>query len=213
MLVKDSQWLEKAAAQAQLESYRAQILAWAQLEAENCKYLLDEKTDPTFIPRRLGRPMHHEKLEGKIKKLVPGMKFIWGPLSDVIGTKKMVLYGPQGEVRWECVYNTGMMPERSILARKTRDVLDTNLKTWSRKDLPKYEFVPGEGYRWDPDAPPPGFKRVEEPHREVRRGWRTILLRLIVESIVPLTAVERVFGSDSTPEWHGHTRGQVTRPW
>jgi len=214
MLVKDSEAIEKARKLAKLEAYREMIENWARLEAANCQYLLDERTDPTFIPGRIGTPMTHEELERKVRRLVPGMQFIYGPLTEVKGTKKMALTGADGAEIWSCVYNTGMLPERSIMARVSKDVLDTSKATFCRADLPKYEFVPGEGYRWDDSTPAPGFKRVDLPYKEIRRGWRTVLLRLIVENVVSVDAIERVFHSDNTPNWQQHTGKKDHRlPW
>ena len=205
MLVKDTEFIERAKSQAAVEAYREQVIAWARLEEANCSLLLDPDTDPTFIPRRLGRTMTHEELERKIKKLVPAMQFVSGPGTQILNTKKMILLGPDGQERWSCIYNIGVIPERSICARMQKDVLDLSKVVYSRADLPKYEFVPGEGYVWDPTTPAMGFKRVDIPHREIKRGWRTILLRMIVEDVLPLAAIERVFGSDNTPNWQQHT--------
>ena len=214
MLVKDSEAIEKAKKQAELEAYRERVDNWARLEAANCQFLLDERTDCTNIPSRLGSPMTHEALERQIKRIVPRMQFLYGPLSEIKGTKKMVLPDENGVEIWSCVYNTGLLPERSIRARVTKEVMDIGGPKFSRKDLPKYEFVPGEGYKWDASVAAPGFKRVELPSHEIRRGWRTVLLMMIVGGVASLEAVERVFRADNTPSWQQHTgRKNHGIPW
>jgi len=205
LLVKDSAAVEAARKRAALDAYRETVANWAKLESANCQFMLDPKTDCTNIPSRLGSPMTSETLERRIKKLVPRMQFLSGPLSDIKGTKKMVLPDANGVEIWSCVYNTGLLPERSIRARVTKDVIDPDAKSVRRADLPKYEFIPGEGYRWDETQPAPGFKRVELPSHEIRRGWRTVLLMMIVGGVASVDAVEREFYSDDTPSWQQHT--------
>ncbi len=214
MLVIDSEKAAKIKQIALVEKQREQVANWARLEAQNAQFLLDEKNDCTNIPSRLGTPMTHEVLEKKIKKLVPRMQFIAGPLSEVKGTKKMVLPDENGVEIWSCVYNTGLIPERSIRARTHKDVLDIDSPMPSRADLPKYEYVPGEGYKWDTSSAAPGFKRVELPYHEIRRGWRTVLLMMVVSNVASLDAVERIFRPDDTPSWQQHTgRKQHGIPW
>lgn len=49
------------------------------------------------------------------------------------------------------------------------------------------------------------------PGREVRRGWRTVLLRLVEKKIISLNAAEREFGPGNRPSW-ARLRQNVVAP-
>jgi len=42
---------------------------------------------------------------------------------------------------------------------------------------------------------------VRIPYREVKRGWRTVLIRLLQKGLVTLDAVEKEFGSGNRASW------------
>jgi hypothetical protein len=106
-------------------------------------------------------------------------------------------------------YERGWTPEHSIMMLVEKEIADVDVlsrrKSISRADLPKSEYIRGEGFVFDPTVTRPGFRKIKQVGREVTRGWRTVLIRLLVQGVITLTDVERVFGSDNTPNWAMHT--------
>lgn len=215
MLIIDSAMAAQLKKAAAIQEHAEQVEAWCELEAVNACYLLDEETDPTRVPRRIGRAMTGAELERRIVKFCPKMRFFSGPKTSATGFKKMILPGPNGEELWSCVYHGDIMPERTIMMRETKDIPDLGQKVLHRADLPRYEFVPGHGYIWDPRDLRPGFKRVDTVRGPAKKGWRQILLEMVADRVARVEDVERHFyGADSTPEWAGATgRRAVSRPW
>lgn len=214
--VFDSTSLERQRRALLRELEEERFRTWVNLETQNSVFLLDERTDPTNTLARLGKPMTTEVLEEKLRRINPNLRFFYNRFNS---TKKWcALYDP-GEKKLVKLfpYEAGLMPERSIMSRRVLDVPDTHLPSVphiERADLPDYEYIPGKGEFFDPSRPLPGFRRVEVPWREEVRGWRTVVLRLIVLGVIPATAAEKVFGPDDTPEWAGHMgKREKTRPW
>ena len=201
------------AALGELEKER--VSGWARLEEANSVFLYDEETDPTFSPRRLGRMLTAREFESKLSRILPQAQFIWGPLSDIKKKKILSVPAPDGSQILSMVYESERMPERSIMSRNLRDVPDFSQTKLERKDLPKHEYVPGEGFVWDKSKPLPGMKRISVPWREDVRGWRAILLGLIKAGFITVAQAEKEFyGADNTPEWkQGTGKGPTTRPW
>jgi hypothetical protein len=185
-------------------------------------YLDDPSTDPTNAPARFGRAMSASELENKLAKLNPKLRFLYPDLSLNPSKKVLAIEHPDGSLEKLFPYESGIMPERSIMSRKVLDVPDSRLigKTSTgamfhidRRDLPPHEIT-RTGVEFDPSVPLPGFRRVSVPWREEVRGWRTVLLRLIAMRLISPEGAERVFGSDNTPEWKGSTgKGRKERPW
>lgn len=219
MLIRDTEALDKIVRQKALEERQEQINSWIAQQTINSVYMLDEKTDPTLIRYRLGKTMTTEELEPRLLKLVPTLQFEFHPRNK---TKKALYNVDQRGKIYLGAYESnamGPMPERSIMTFKYEDVPDPTFfkdgpdkKFIDRKDLPAFDEKTGE---WkDPDALLPGFIRVKKPHGLAVRGWRSILIRLVLEGLTTPEAVEREFGSDDTPEWKGHMgKGPIIRPW
>lgn len=151
-------------------------------------------------PARLGTPLWPSELEAKLKRLNANLLF------EVIAenpTHKRLSVVDQRGKHSVAVYENSLMPERSIPRLRTVEVPDPKFTHIDRKDLPK-----------DPDALRPGWRRVTIPWGEAKRGWRTVLVRLIGAGLITVTQAETEFGSDETPEWRQYTgKGDFTTPF
>jgi len=213
MLTLDSAAVERLAEEKRVREHEEQVSNWLKMETVNSQYLLDEETDPTNTPRRMGRMMTAAEFERRMRRLLPQVEFT--VIVPGYRFNRMSLRDADGQVRWATLYHADIMPERSPMTRKVEDVPDLSQKVLHRSDLPHYEFKPGHGYIWDPRDLRPGFKRVEQPWRPWMKGWRSILLQLIADGIVRIPDAEKHFyGPDNSPEWAQNTgRRPFTRPW
>ena len=174
--------------------------AWVAAAEANCKFLDDEELDPTLAAKRIGRPMHHEVLEKKLSALNPNLTFVWNGFNS---TKKCIFFGPT-----HIPYEAGVMPERSIMSRKTEEVPIGDV----------YENRGGfrleRGEIKDPNKNP-WFRSIQVPWREEVRGWRTVLLRLVGAGAITPTQAETAFSVADNPEWQ-RGMGKATHdhiPW
>lgn len=196
-----------------------------QMLQEEAKYadLVDDL--PTTV-EKAGTWMSYLKLEEKLKRLVPSATFHPHP------TKPDIRYmRPNPNLPNEFIVYSSPSPERSIreVIRKTRvkpGVMGNPKIQISRADLPKYEISKpifradgsieklGE-IRWEENSLPAGMEYVDEPGKELMRGWRTILVYLIGARYITPDQAEREFGPANTREWAKHTgkRTDVQIPW
>lgn len=171
--------------QETLQAQRETIREWVTRAEENCKYLADQDTDPTFAPKRIGHPLHHDVLEQRLKSLNPNIIFVWNSFNS---TKKCIYYGET-----HIPYEAGIMPERSIMGRKTEevpvgDVYDNPKFVLERKDLRK-------------DGKNPWMKTIQVPWREEVRGWRTVLIKLVACQAITPTQAEQMFSAADNSAW------------
>jgi len=204
------------------EIAKEQFTNWANLQAENSEYLDGTIADPTNALARLGRPLTATQLEGKLKKLNPALEFIW-EYGAIRVPRRVVCVVEQGIRKELFPFEAGLMPERSVMVPVRKEIPDAThfsrsagvLAHLNRRDAPKSEFVPGTGLVWDTrDNTPFGFKQVTIPWSEKIRGWRTVVLRLIILGLLQPASVARTFGDDYTPEWAaGLGKRDIKRPW
>lgn len=211
--VLDSASLARQAEYLRREAEEDRFRAWVNLETINSMYLADERYDPTNAPARLGRPMSSSDLESVLSRLNPSLRFIWGGLNT---SKKWLARAlPDGSLERLFPYEAGIMPERSIMSRKRLEVPDPSVlrpgPTGFMGHIERSDVPDGTGA---PDGPAPGFRYVDVPWREEVRGWRTVVLRLIVLGLISPADAERAFGHDQTPEWSSRVLGHdARRPW
>ncbi len=251
MIINDSPQIAKNLARKMSDENQAILQKW--LDDQTCfsNAVDDPDTSPLATMQKIGRPMSHNQLEAKLKKLAPDLMFIWG---DIHGyAKKMARTLPDGTVQDLMIYNTGILPERSIWRSEIKYLPDPDYKPGKGDNNKFYEWVPrpqsetadlfrdlgvdyafddkpvawnADGHKqpygglygkWalkDPGVRGPGWKRHVEPLGEKRRGWRTVLVRLVGEGVLTVSQVVKEFGNDNTPEWKQHMGyGAFTRPW
>lgn len=180
-----------------------------QREADAERFLLscnNEVKDHVHVPRinnaeeRMGHPMWPRELEAKLSTLNPNLVF---EVIENNPTHKRLSVVDQRGKHFVAVYENSLMPERSIPRIRVMEVPDPNFTKVDRKDFSS-----------DPTALKPGWRRIEVPWGEAKRGWRTVLVRLIQSGLIGVVETEAIFGSDQTPEWHQYTgKGEFTSPF
>ena len=97
------------------------------------------------------------------------------------------------------------VPDADVLSRK---------RTLKRGDLTKHEYIKGQGFVFDDTQARAGFHYEKQIGHEIKRGWRTILIRCLKEGIITLTEAEKVFGSKDHLSWAQHTgQREIVLPW
>lgn len=181
----------------------------AALENQREKYLLScerEVKDRIHTPRisnaeeRLGKPLMPAEFERRLSKLNSNLFFEVIPENTT--HKRLSVLDQRGK-HFVCVYPNSLIPERSIAKLREMEVPDPTFTHLDRKDMPS-----------DPTAMKPGWRKVVIPWGEAKRGWRTVLVRLIQTGLITPLQAEEEFGADQTPEWAQYTgRTGFTTPF
>lgn len=201
MLIKDSEVLTREQVLTPQEKHRAELMGWLEEEAKRFVVVEDSDTvNPTNLGQQLGRPMTSAELELRLGKLLPpSIRFVHNPW--IHDKRAVVRVKPEGGFDTICPYESGFMPEHEVLKANVEWVRDRHQTHLDRKDLPKYEIVPGAGVVWDSGAVRPGWKKVVRLGHTLKRGWRTVLIRLVQAGLLTPTQVEREFGVDDRVQW------------
>jgi hypothetical protein len=120
----------------------------------------------TDMSTQLGEMLSAEQFMARLRKINPDIVLRPHPKQAGIGLLYLVV-GDQQIYLFPC--ESDWMPEWSVLAEDE-----------ARK--PVHEV---HGH----------WQKVAVPGREIKRGWRTVLLRLVQQRVVALDAVEREFGA------------------
>lgn len=211
MLIKDEQKQAEHAIKTAIESNQSRLAAWEDDSVRNAVYVTDEEFNPGNPQLQMGRAMMPGELERKLTSINPN--FIY-EVHARNKTKKSIYLPVAGEKKHLVIYENSYMPEHSIMRLVKKDIRDMSVNSLDRKDLPKHEWSP-ERNEWvfDDSAPMPGMKRVLICDRELVRGWRTVLLRLIQNKYITISDAERVFGTCNDSRWAYHTKGNLKSPW
>lgn len=227
MLVKDEQTQVRHQHLTAQEAEADRILAKIKKLRETAALLENPDTDPTNPERQLGRSLPHTEIETRLTRLNPNLVFTPHPKNP---TKRLIyLKQPTGELSYLFVCEAGNVPENSIMTVRQHDELTTEALRpgWrvDKADIPKHETIPheitddGEVKRvgsvvFDRGALLPGRQRLESAHNELVRGYRTVLLRLILGGIITETGAEREFGSQDRSSWAAGLGRRVKQtPW
>lgn len=130
--------------------------------------------------RQMGMVKDYRVLDRELRQLNPQIRLVPNPENP---TKAFVVI--QGVVRFATERN---MPEFSIMATVEEEVPIFENRVMSLDD--------------------PSTEIVTRPGRELLRGWRTLLLRLVKFGFLSLGEVEKKFGSCERPSWVHHTGKQ-----
>jgi hypothetical protein len=210
MLVRDEQALDRLAQEAMVEKYMDDLKAYYARTHSQAVWI-DTPDDPTNADRA-ARGCLTEEFEKRLLKLNKNLQFKTLPLKP---DKRVCYVWRLGKAIALCVYENPWIPEFSLRARETEIEFNPTpffnpdnrnasgqqaVMHINRKDMPKSE--------WDPEKGEtifhgllPGEEEVELPWREVKRGWRTVLLYLLAAGELFLGDVEREFGSADTRGW------------
>jgi hypothetical protein len=195
--VRDEQNIRLDKWRKEVERQKQQNIAWAKEQEADCIFVEDEYISPANAEKQLGKVLNTIDFENKLKLLCSKLTFRFNPFNPQM---KALYIQKLGEPEYLCAYHAGFMPEHSIVKTKTEMVWDPEQtkKPLKRSDLPKHEFVPGKGIVFEPGAPRPGWKKIKKPAGELKRGWRTVLIKLVLEGILTPNQVERTFGEPTS---------------
>ncbi len=215
MLLNTSENLNSRLSYDKKEKQREQMAAWVEQQTKNSIFLEDEKTNPANALARIGKAMLAGELEGKLKKLNSSLHFEYNSFNS---TKKMIYLVDRRGKTPLFPYEAGVMPERSIMNTKeemvpVEDIYESTTFKMNRKDLgkqtwdeKKQEFVS--------DTPNPYLRKVLIPWSEKTRGWRTILIKLVIAGAITPKQAEDTFGSHNTREWQNSLgKAKHNLPW
>lgn len=196
MIINDEAALARKAQLAQRDEAKEKFLLGCNREVKDAKHVERIKN----AEERMGRPMWPSELERRLLRLNKNLYFEVIPENP--SHKRLSVIDARGK-HFIAVYPNSLLPERSIPRLRVMEVPDPSFTGASHLDLPS-----------DPDALKPGWRRVTIPWGEAKRGWRTVLVRLIQSGLISPTAAEAEFGSDETPEWRQYTgKGEFTSPF
>ena len=141
--------------------------------------------DPTDPERQRGNGLQTTDFVKKLKRLIPNIHWLINPhYEDKCGIFLRRKQIASGEYPF--------MPEWSILT-ETYEVLPTT--------SPEHVLTK-EGYKRELFRPGiPTMREVPAGVRETQRGWRTILMRLIMDKLITLEATELEFGTGDRASW------------
>ncbi len=193
LVIKDTDALIKDHRRKQLEKHLEEKKLWAKNTLQHCVFLRNENENPANIPQQLGNIMTGKELETKLKKLIPNLVFEYNPINPLM---KALYVIRDNKKEYICSYHADMMPEHSIMKVKKEVVWDEDYdQPLKRSELPTHKWVKGKGYVFE--GIPPGWKEVEIPWGEIKRGWRTVLLKLVKEGLLTVTQAEK-FGTPTS---------------
>lgn len=197
MIINDTENLAKKAVIAKVEATTENYIQSCAAEVKDHIYVA-RLSDPA----RLGQPLLPNQLEERLKRL--NANLIFEVIAENPTHKRLSVIDQRGR-HAVAVYENSLMPERSIPRLREMEVPDPswNHAKTRRTDLPKHE-----------GSLRPGWRKISIPWGEAKRGWRTVLVRLIGAGLITVTQAEEEFGSDETPEWRQYTgKGAFTTPF
>ncbi len=199
------------------EKHKQELLEYIKQEESHVVFVEDRLIDPTNEVKQLGRAMTSQEFEQRLRKILPSnCVFIDNPFNP---TKRAIIRLTSiNESETLVPYEKGWTPEHSVMQLVEKEIPDPEVlarrKSISRKDMPKSEYIQGEGFRFDDTVTRPGFKRIKQIGREIKRGWRTVLIKLCMSNVITVTDAERIFAPDNSPGWHQNLKGQTAHvPW
>lgn len=180
-----------------VEKQKQDKIKWLKEQEEDCVYVKEDYISPANGERQLGKIMETLAFENKLKSLIPNIHFEY----NWFNPQMKAIYILRNNVKnYLGSYHAGFMPEHSIVKTKDEIVWDPEQtkKPLKRADLPKSEWVPGKGLVWEEGVIRPGWKKITKPAGELKRGWRTILIKLVYENLLTPLQVDVNFGEPSS---------------
>lgn len=188
---------------------RDRLLKYIQEEQAHVHLIDDDLINPSDSLKQLGHYYFSSDFERRLLSLLPSnCAIIDNPYRS--GFRAIIRPTSTG-FETLCPFESGVIPEHSILQCKEIEIPDpdyiANRRSLQRADLPKYEWKEGEGFIFDDTVVRPGFKRVKQLGREIKRGWRTIIVRLLKAGLLTIDEAERTFGASNTATWSQNAKG------
>lgn len=168
------------------EAAREQTRQYCLAELAQAQVL--EDFDPANEERQRGRTMFPHELEALLTRVTPPDFFQFEVHPSNPSKRVAWAKGPDGN-RWcACVYENRLMPEYSVMDTEEKWVADPNCFTITP------EMVKEHGRN-------AGMKKITVPYMEVIRGWRTILIKLILNNVIKVDQIERLVGGSNRETW------------
>lgn len=195
--VRDSKNIRKDKIRKEIEKQKQEKIQWCREQEADCVFVENEYISPANEERQLGKVMNTLDFENKLKTICPSLHFEY----NIHNPQMKALYNiRKGVKNYLGAYHAGFMPEHSIVKIKEEIVWDPNATQMPLKkaDLPKYELDPKKGIVWEEGAIRPGWKKIKKPAGELKRGWRTLLIKLVYENLLSPLQIEKTFGDPSS---------------
>jgi len=128
--------------------------------------------------RQMGKPYLASYFISMLKKLIPEISV--EPFPESSCAARIFLLEPTGKKKVFCYCSWPIMPEWAIV-------------------IPWYEEFPTMHQHIEPDTPL--FETLQSSGFESVRGWRTILIKLILSKRLTIQAAESMFGIGQRPSW------------
>ena len=201
-MIKTSQWVRDEQSQRRdawrkaYEKHKQEKIKWAKEQEEDCVWVENDYISPANEERQLGRIMSTKDWEDRVRKLVPSAHFEHNPFNP---SMKALYILKNGKKDYVCAYHAGFMPEHSIVKVKEEVVWDPAQtdKPLGRVSESSYTKTDRE-VRFDPNVLRPGWKKIKKPAGELKRGWRTPLIKLVLSGFLTPSQVEKEFGEPSS---------------
>lgn len=143
-----------------------------------------------------GKGMQWSDFEAKLRELRPDL-MIWDHPHMAF---RCIYVNDAGKLEHVASYHRGWLPEHSIRACVEDWEYDWSILGVDGKGL--------NGRDFDGRSTPPNRKKVLKKWHEALRGWRTVLLRLMADEVLDITAVEEKFGKPSKEDGPGYQNWQ-----
>lgn len=202
MLVKDTETLARTVARDKIELQRQKETEYLRFQRENV-IEVDPTSDVSLLDRQMGRPMTPEALELTIRKLVSDAAFYVNPKNT---TMKMAYWkvppfpitDPRASSYGISPYQADIMPEWSVMEVDYEWVPDMSNPKLDWRDFPRDRN--GKIISDHPDTRP-GWTKRKVYKRELKRGWRAVLLQLIALRLTTIEALEKEVGTADRGSW------------
>lgn len=201
---------------------RQRVLDYIKEEQSHAIYIKDKLINPTDSIKQLGRPLHSDMVERMLATVLPSsVAFIENKYKPGFRAAVRVMRrfdDRHGSFETIVPYEFGIMPEHSTYQLVEEELPDPDVlsrkKSISRKDLGKFEYKKGEGFEFE-EGGRAGFIKNQKLGHTIKRGWRTVLMRLVISGFLSVADAERLFGTSNNPTWQQYT-GKVNEslvPW
>jgi len=206
MLTLDSEALERHRQQMMIQQETDAMTRYLEDQLRVGYYVDDQGMLRCNMKAQMGKPMSTFDFEQKLGKIARNAVFKPHPTNN---TKRVMYYHIGHPEESYIVYENSLtMPEFSVFAPKERKIQRNYVAhpsfRLSSKDLPKYEVIPEERdeagnitreFEIKFDGLLPGEDMVIDPWNEVIRGWRKVLIDLVLNQVISIADMEQAFGS------------------
>jgi len=184
MLVKDTPVLKRHQYMKRVENTRGVAMKGSQRDAAGAPLVADKRTSVANPEVQLGRRFTSTEFMNKLRSIN----------KDIIMEPHPGLMAPP-----DTAYHR-MNKDKAVLSLLIGDK-KIYLFVCEGDYMPEWDTMNTSKAKVPVDDPGGPWKTVDIPWHLVKRGWRTVLIRLLHKRLVTLDAVERVFGAGNRQSW------------